>query len=55
MTRNMAKQIGDNLIELAELLSDDVCEVTADEILENIESRSICEEDAGEIKRYLSA
>lgn len=55
MTRNEAKQVGEYLIDIAELLSDTECPITADELLENITGRSISEEDAGEIKEYLSS
>ena len=57
MKRDSIKRIGDNLIDLAELLTDgDVdCIITADELLENITGRSISEEEAGDIKVYLSS
>lgn len=49
------KKIGDCLIELAELLTTDCCEITANELLENITCRSICEEKSHKIDRYLSS
>ncbi|MEZ0150151.1 MAG: hypothetical protein AB9Q19_12675 [Candidatus Reddybacter sp.] len=45
--------IADVLIDLAELLSTDDCEITAGEILENITGRSISKECAGDIRDRL--
>jgi len=49
------KKVGDSLIDLAESLSSDDCEITANELLENIAGRSISYEDATHIDRYLSS
>ena len=53
-TKNGAKNIGNALIHLADLLTDNDEEVAADEILENLTGQFISEEEAGEIKNYLS-
>ncbi len=53
MTNNNAKQAGQCLIDLAEILTDDDCVINAGELLENITGHSISEEDAGDIKEYL--
>lgn len=54
MTKNGAKNIGDALINLADLLTNFDEEVTPDEILEDITGKSISEEDAGEVNQYLA-
>ncbi len=48
------KEVGDLLIDLADKLSHEDCEITSNELLENIAGRSISEESAGHIKDYLS-
>jgi len=55
MTKDGAKNIGDSLINLADLLTNFDDEVTADEILGNISGVLISEEDAGLISDYLSS
>ena len=45
---------GEAMMRLAEYLSDEHCEITADEILDELTGRLICEEDAGEVRVYLS-
>ncbi len=52
--KGKVNEIGDTLMELAELVSEDDCEITADELLENITGRAITVEDAGGIAAYLS-
>ncbi len=54
MQNSRAKKIGENLICLAELLSDEDCEITAKELLENIEGRAISKDDALLIRIWLS-
>ncbi len=53
MVKDRAKQISEALIVLAELLTEDDFEITASDLLENIVCRSIDEEDAEEVERYL--
>ena len=54
MTRNDIKDAGENLMALAEIFSCEEVEIIADEILEELSGRIICEEDACDIKAYLS-
>ena len=54
MTNNDIKQIGESLMTLAEHLTDIDCEITANEILDELSGRLICEEEASEVRTYLS-
>jgi len=49
-----AKEVGDILVQLAESLTVEECEITADELLENIEGRSLSVEETGSVREYLS-
>ncbi|MDA3854230.1 MAG: hypothetical protein PF444_08325 [Bacteroidales bacterium] len=50
---NRVREIGDLLLQLADILSTDVCEILAEELLENMEGRSISKVDAFDIRLYL--
>lgn len=54
MTKDRVMIVGQMLIDLAEQLSDEVCEITADEILGRLEGRSISEEDAGKVFQWMN-
>ena len=48
------KRTGESLMELAESLTLDDSEVTADEIVDKLEGRLLSAEEAGDIRRWLN-